>query len=238
MVNQWSGLILRRLFGPIIQRRGIHINIQSPVVSNTIAATIFWNMYESAELRLMEKYLHPDLPTIELGGSIGILSAFCQKHNKHLLVTVEANPQLAGLQEEHLKRNGADNYRLLNNALGYDADRLFFVPGDSNISGYVSSTWQVGAVEIPTVSLEQIIHSFNLSEFQLICDIEGMEHIMLAKDRNALLQCRSFFVEYHQDSPIGSISISEFTENVKGLGFELIAQDGHCFYFRKPAPAV
>src|SRR6185437_3344965 len=54
-----------------------------------IHASIFWGFYESAEIRLINKFLNPDLPVIELGGSLGIISSFIlNKLNSNTSLTV------------------------------------------------------------------------------------------------------------------------------------------------------
>ena len=55
---------------------GYSFNVSPREMPKRIIASIFWGFYESAEIRLLNKYFKGDSDVIECGASSGIVSAF------------------------------------------------------------------------------------------------------------------------------------------------------------------
>ena len=82
------------------------------------------NHYEEPERDALKEFLDPDLPVIELGACLGVISCLTNRRlrqpEKH--VVVEANPTLVPMIEQNRERNGC-RFRIVNAAVSYGARR-------------------------------------------------------------------------------------------------------------------
>ena len=89
-----TNLVARVLCNGQIANRGRVIDTNDFAVSAWVRTLVFWGIYETAELRLIERHLPRDIDVIELGGSIGVIAAQIAGHliPGTRLISVEANP--------------------------------------------------------------------------------------------------------------------------------------------------
>jgi hypothetical protein len=71
-----------------------------------LVASIFWGLYESAEVRFVRRYLDPDLDCLELGSGIGLVSRVIAEALQpgRLLVCLEAREDLLACARENVDR--------------------------------------------------------------------------------------------------------------------------------------
>jgi len=74
LANNFSGAIIKWLFGNRIPHFGSRIEIPNELSPGT-AAALFWRLHESAEVRFVQKYIQSNLVIVELGANIGGVSS-------------------------------------------------------------------------------------------------------------------------------------------------------------------
>jgi FkbM family methyltransferase len=168
------------------------------------AAMIFWNLYESAELRFIKKYWRTDLSTIELGSSVGVISSYLGRrlNPEKKLFCVEGNPQLIPVLKANVERNirGAA-FKLIDRVVYYDAPTVTFEIGDTNLTSRVLANVNersANSVDAQATRLESIVEGIGDPWYQLVCDIEGAEVGMIINDAAALRKCAILVMETHE----------------------------------------
>lgn len=241
--NNTIGNIVSFLYAgkvPNIRWPGFRFSFPAKYSTKTIVSAVYWGFYESAELRLIEKYLNPNQQVIELGGSLGIISS----HVKRKLSTnipytiIEANPFLIDTIKQNLEFNNPniENLSIINKALKYGLDKISFQISSNNTESKVNSgKSDSNTVLVNTTTLSQIT-ALNSDPFTLICDIEGMEIEIIKNDKIGFRNCKALFIELHSTK---YHKINYTVENLESmlineLNFCLVERDGNVFYFTKP----
>ncbi|MGB7307187.1 MAG: FkbM family methyltransferase [Burkholderiaceae bacterium] len=154
--------------------------------------------YEQAEQVLIQKYLSPNLPVIELGGSMGVVSAYVRTvlNPTTPMTVVEANPKLIPVLERNAfaSDNGAFT-RVLHHAVSTTPGSLDFPVSDDYLSNRISAKNDGETVSVQTITLGQLTES--LDQYSLIMDIEGAEFDIFKNDAPALKACQLAIVEVH-----------------------------------------
>lgn len=196
-------------------------------ISNYIKACLFWGLYEKQEAKFIQKYISNDLPVIELGASIGVISCItARKVFPQNVYSVEASPSLIRIIENNLKLNQIDNCKVLNLALGSNTE-VFFTPGKDNTVGTISDNRNENSVSVKCLPLSGIASSLKLQKFNLICDIEGSETDFLFGDPESLMACELMIIELHDTVARGNwVSAERLKERIVALGFSLLDSHG------------
>lgn len=233
----FMGWLVRRAYNDRIPFHGVIIRTNNLAVSNKTVASLFFNLYESAEVRLVKKYLNKEIPIIELGSSIGAISSVSSINNKEQpLCVVEANPDLIELLKANLALNrNNNNFKVYNNAIGYSDDQnLYFQKGDSNVAGKIVFEPNQYTINVPSITLKTILNENRISDFILVSDIEGMELQLLLNEADALARCKQLFIELHESSYDGNTySVKQLQQMIEALNFEMVARDGNACLFQK-----
>lgn len=220
----------------LIMRNGIYYQLNFSSISPRIKALIFWNLYEKAEINFVKDYLSEDYPVIELGGSIGILSAVIGKkiRNKRLFI-VEANPDLIPVIKTQLEINQINNFEIIHAGIGNDNDdELFFLEGEDNTVGKVINKPLPSASAINIQSLSSLLKSKNIKKFILVSDIEGAENNFIFQEPQALVNCKELVIELHESHFNNiRITIKQQISQLKMLGFTIVRQHGPVVFAKK-----
>ncbi|NJL74782.1 MAG: FkbM family methyltransferase [Saprospiraceae bacterium] len=231
------GFLIRKLYNNKIPFHGITIHSFNPTVSNKTVASLFFQFYESAEVRLVKKYLQNEFPIIELGSSIGAISSVSSlRHKTQPLYAVEANPELIHVLKANLSFNRKNNnFKIYNNAIGYsDNQNLYFQKGDSNVAGKIVFEANQYTTSVPSITLSKIIQENKIDNFILISDIEGMELHLLLQESSALIKCKQLLIELHEASHNSIIyPVEQLQQMIEALNFKLVERDGNVFLFQK-----
>lgn len=222
---------------PSLRNPGYRFFVPVQYSSASTHASIFWGIYESAEIRLIRKHLRPDLPVIELGGSLGIVSSFIVRHlgQEASLKVVEANPNLIHNIRENLKEHNRVGVEceVFNNAIGYGDEYVYMQLSNDNTASHVSKegSLEKDLVRVRSVRLSDLVGS---SFYVLVCDIEGSEIDIIINEKEKLMQCRQLFIELH-DAEYNSVSYK--SEELVGLlenrGFICKEKDGNVYFFER-----
>jgi len=235
------GLAIRTVFRgrvPSLRFPGWRVALDAPGVTSRTAAEIFWGIYESAELRFVERHLCRDLDVVEIGSSIGaVSSAIAQRQDPNRrLVCVEANPQLHDLLRRNLAANAPGRrVEIVPRAISYDGPTVSFGLGASNVSGRLATAGPgTEAVEVPATTLSEILRAQGLTRFALVADIEGGEAAIIEKDEPALRNCDQIVIELHATQLDGrDISIEDLVHNIEARGLALTARHGPVCLFER-----
>ena len=207
--------------------------------SDTVRSMIFFGFYEGAEMRLIKQYLPANIPVVELGSSLGIVSSTainCLDVNTPY-TCVEANPFLKDYIDYNIKKFNPlkKNYNIINCAIAYNSNG--FIDMHISKNNTESSIVQKGnslksnITSVKAITLVEIINE----PFTLICDIEGAEIDVLTNDAKALDNCKHLFIELHKTSYLSKTFDINDLQNIiiNQLGFLLVDRDGNVFYFKK-----
>jgi len=235
------GRFLGFLFRDHIPCRGLQIDTRASFINPVIKASLFWNLYESAELRFIEQYLRTDHDVIELGSSIGVTSCKIRRllDKSCRLICVEANPELVQQIELNMLLNkiSGDNVTIIPKGIRYHQSNhvdTFFTTGSSNIMGKIE-TRPAGVRRVETITLSEIIDKYQIDEFSMVCDIEGAEIGMIMEEKEVLRKCQQLIIELHEiENNDRHIDIREMKDLlVSKYGFHLVDQHGYVCTFER-----
>lgn len=244
LCNDFTGGVLTKVFRkslPDIRWRGYSFRLPDSGVSKTNVAAIFWGFYESAEIRLIQKYIDGNSDVVELGASIGIVSGHIASKLKpgRKIISVEANRKLVGNVEANLKKFAGRNvnFKVLNYAVQYHVAEVMMHISDDNTESSVDERMSGKGenVLVPAITLGQIIESENLSDFTLVCDIEGSELEIILYDMEALGRCRNMLIEVHPVSHEGvHYDKEELVDKlIRDHQFKMVERQGNVCYFER-----
>jgi FkbM family methyltransferase len=186
---------------PSLRFRGWRVETDAPTVTPRIVAQIFWGVYESAELRFVERHLRRDLDVVELGSSIGaVSSAIAQRQDpERRLLCVEANPDLVPVLRRNVARNAPGHrVEVVHAAVAYGRESVPFASGPTSVSGRVASGDAADTREVPARSLSRLLAEHAIGDFALVSDVEGAEAAVIEHDARALAACRQIVIELHE----------------------------------------
>lgn len=236
-----AGQFIARATADQINIKGHTIFTDSPYITPSTKASLFWGFYEAAERRLIKDYLYTNRTIIEIGSSIGVTSTFLRRYlsSEHHLYCVEPNPYLLDSLNHNIKYNNPNSpFTIMNLALSYDVPSGHKVPFSialNNTGSKVSRDADIHGISVESTTLHSLIETLNLSDYTLICDIEGMEHDLFKYERDALFGCRQLIIELHSTTYRGEHRTIPDIKLciIDNHGFDLVARDGNAFVFKK-----
>jgi FkbM family methyltransferase len=222
---------LVEMTGNRVRIEGMTFSLDSPAIESFRKGSLFFGIYESAERTLLNQWLPPDLPVVEFGGGIGVVSCLANRKlvrpSQH--VVVEANPNLVPLLERNRDLNQC-RFQVRNGALAYETESVAFRIHSHFLSGRVDGgpglTESGQTVTVPATSLKTVIGEFGFDQLSLICDIEGAEITLVEREiRTMSERVRSFLVEVHPEIT-GEEAVLRMLERLKTAGFAVRAESG------------
>jgi len=241
LCNPLVGRFLSVVFRDRIPSFGIRVLTNNKAIIPSIKASLFWRIYESAEIRFVKKYLRADLDAIELGSSIGAVTAHILQvlERDRRLVCVEANPYLTDALRQNVEQNNdGKEVIIIHGAIADETDIgssiNLFLGADNTVSQTAKET--PTSVPVPAFSLTSILHAGQIgADFTLISDIEGAEINFILKDAGVLRNCRQLIIELHEtelDSTIFTVDrLRMLLQN--SHGFRMISNHGPVCVFEK-----
>jgi FkbM family methyltransferase len=221
---------------PCLRWKGFRFKMPKEYSSYMNHAAVFWGFYESAELRLINKHLSSELPVIELGGSLGIVSSHIISRIKQPYKIVEANPMLIETIRTNTSKYNSNRVgvEIINKAVSYSASTVSFAVSVNNTESSLAYNGETkqdnrNMITIPATTLSILTN--DLSAYTLVCDIEGAEVELIKKDKAALTRCRYIFMEVHKTLFENlTYSQDDIIQLLQQQGFQLIIRDGHVIY--------
>jgi FkbM family methyltransferase len=213
---------------------GLSINVTRAPISAKIVYQLSTNAYERPEREAIRRYLNPNLTTVELGASIGVVTCVL-RHTLSpgaRLISVEANPRLMEQVNYNLYRNGLNSKVIvINYAIAYNTRVAHLQLSDQTTSGRIanSTSNQQDLVIVPAITLTDLLEKYEVEDYTLVSDIEGGEYDFLLRDAAALERCKQIIIELH-NSP--QASIDELNKYIREtLSYELLFRDGSVFVY-------
>jgi FkbM family methyltransferase len=226
VVRAW--MVGRRveLRGNRVELSGLLFSVDNPLIHVRMKSTLADGSYEQPERLLVERFLPGDLPVIELGGGIGVVSCYTNKRLVHpeQHVVVEANPSLIPTLalNRDLNRCG---FSVRHAALAYDGDQVDLFAGLTFLGGSLRPVSR-SSVRVPAITLLRLLDEHGFKAACLIADIEGSEAILVDREAD-VLRCRVpwFIFEFHPPA-LGSDQTSKLFARLESLGFRERAREG------------
>jgi FkbM family methyltransferase len=194
-------------------------------------------VYEKEERFAAEHYIRRDIPVVEFGGSLGVVSCLLNRRLKapKRHVVVEANPDMLPILTGNRDRNGC-KFEILHGAAGGEGKTVRIYFGDGALTASSIAVADHSA-EISTVTLEEIVENRGFGRCALISDIEGAEINLIRSEMHTLRsRVEVFIVEFHP-SINGPAPVEEAQQLLKDNGFEELWRDRNVFVFRNAAHA-
>ena len=242
LCNPVAGRLISAAFRDQVPSRGVRVDTSSPSVLPSTKAALFWGIYESAEARFVQSYLRRDLDVVELGSSLGVISAQIARRlgPSGTLICVEANPHLIGVIEKNVRRNCAlARNRIVHGALSYDRGEkrshvAFAIDADNTASSLAGGGVGGEVVQVPALTLGELLNEHGVGEYTLVSDVEGAEIGFIEND-GELSRCRQLIIELHEADWGGRhFTVEEMRETLERRhGFRTRARHGPVFVFEK-----
>lgn len=226
-----AGRVIAKLTRSQIRHRGLRFDAGGDDFTPRIRAQMFWGVYEGAETRMIHAYLRGSPVVVELGSSLGVTSAHAAAvmvRGGHL-VCVEANPRLmVGLRERVLRHAGSLRVDVIHAAVTDHCGSAYLTIASETVSSRLGDLWaDETTVQVPALTLREILTRTGVGEFDLVSDIEGAEAAFLLQDPDALSLCRRAILELHQTTVKNQpVSVADLLEAARVAGFRVMSRHG------------
>ncbi|HEX5875009.1 MAG TPA: FkbM family methyltransferase [Pyrinomonadaceae bacterium] len=183
------------------------------------------NNYEAPEREALKKYLDPELPVIELGACLGIVSCLTNRRLRHpeKHIVVEANPTLVPLLAQNRERNGC-SFKIVHGALSYGADTVTFKVNDNILASSLNGDEQ-RAVVVSTVPLKLLLNETGFENVTLICDIEGAELQLVEHELDVIGERVAMIIMELHDRMVGEEPTQRMLQRLESVGFQIVSKD-------------
>ncbi len=217
------------LWGAIVELRrnrvridGLKFNVKIPGMTTAQKSRFLFDRYERPERILIKQFLDPNLPVVEFGANIGVISCIVNSRlrDRRQHVAVEANPLLIPVLAENRRANNCE-FEIINSAVAYGANKVRFNLSDDCLA---SSVQTVGSrtINIPTITLKHVIDSRGWRTCTLVCDIEGGETEFVEWESDVIREhVEKILMETHAKS-VGKTAIDSMMARLTNIGFTVL----------------
>jgi len=226
---------LGRRRGNLVQLSGCEFELPTPEVSDAIFSRFVLGRYERPELEAIGAHLPAELPLIELGGGLGVLSCIANRRLRtpegHWVV--EANPELVPIIEKQRALNHC-SFSVIHAALSYVQPARIYI-NRARVTATSAQRSRGELLEVPAVTLRQLLEERGLFECSLMVDIEGAELEMVETEADVLrAHVRLLMMELHPDV-YGHEGAQRVREALERVGFELVSDAPPVIVMERPA---
>ncbi|MGE0282486.1 MAG: FkbM family methyltransferase [Rhizobiaceae bacterium] len=184
--------------GGVFDFHGVTVRLPEGV-DVAAANALIRGKYEHEEATLITRHLPDHLPIIELGGSLGVVSALVRSKLKpdtrHLIV--EANPRLIEICEANAAAGRAGT-EIIHGAVYYDGPVARFGIANEVHASAIGQSGSAEMIEVPAVTLSQLFQRLGSPpRFVLVSDVEGAEYDLFAQEAETLRHVELAIVELH-----------------------------------------
>jgi len=210
---------------------GALIDVSSPLIPTHLKGLFLKRNYEWAERSLFLRHFPADMPVIELGGCLGVVSCITnlrlKRPEQH--VVVEANPQLLDIMERNRVLNDC-RFHIVHAALAYDRSE---VPLFLQLFTSGNIFQQSGeSVMVTATSVEQIAKDAGFRRFNIICDVEGCEVDMIEREVGFLGSHVSWMIIEMHESTVGVNGVADADLTLRDHGFECVETLRNVYCYR------
>jgi FkbM family methyltransferase len=189
---------LVELAGNKVRIEGLKFSVDCPGITTSHKSTLCFGLHEIEERALLNRWLPADLPVVEIGGGLGVVSCLSNRKMSRPQdhVVVEANPLLVPLLEQNRDLNRCQ-FKVVNAALAYDTQMIELGIDSAFVGSSIEGSFD-RTVSVPTTSVAAIADSNGFDRFSLISDCEGGEGALVDRELDTLRnRCRFLLVEIH-----------------------------------------
>jgi FkbM family methyltransferase len=216
------------LVGNRVRLQGLTFAVGAPGIPLWCKGWLRQGTYEAPEIRAVRQYLDPNLPVIELGGFLGVVACVTNRlleaPDQHLVV--EPNPQVIDTLKRNRDRNGCC-FTVVEAAVAYADARLRIMELGSFLSDDPAR-----AVPVARTTLAALIEQLGRQPVCLICDIEGAETELVAREGAALQQAVKVLLLETHPWRSGMDGIEAMFATLAQLGFEQVSAEENVYVFR------
>ena len=209
------------LMGNRVRIDGMVFSTDSPAIATSDKSAMFVALYEVAERMLVGRWLPADLPIVEFGGGLGVVSCAANRKltRREQHVVVEANPRIVGLLQQNRDLNNC-RFQVVNKALAYGLESVKFTLQSNFLSGRIGGD-SPEVVAVPATSLKAVADASGFDQISVICDTEGAEALLVSEELDTLRQrVRFLLVEIHPEF-LGNEGASQVVQTLESSGFTL-----------------
>ncbi len=232
-MDNWFVGRLIELTGNRIQVDGITLSVDNALIDTTHKSSIYFGFYEMGERELTKRYIDRNLPTVEIGGSIGGVACITNKllHNPSAHVVLECNPSILPTLKCNRELNDC-KFSIEPCALSYGGDTASFT--------IVRTGWMVSGlhaekigepvtdrITVAATTLAAILGKYGFDTINLISDSEGVEVEMVEQEADLLRRRVKWLVFETHAQQRGADAIARTLSRLRDLGFETKEQDRH-----------
>ncbi len=217
---------LVELSGNRIRIGGLKFSVSSPGIDTAHKSTLFFGLHEIDERALVERWLPKNLPVVEFGGGLGVVSCMAnrllERPDRH--VVVEANPYLLDLLTTNRNLNRC-SFQILNRVLAYGAETAEFSLDSSFVGSRVGGS-SGSMVSVPTTSLEGILNEAGFEQCSVVCDIEGAEIQLVEHEIDVIMRKAPFLLIELHPMTVGQDAVDRTIESLRDAGYRIQDQSG------------
>lgn len=223
--NAWLGRIVEWR-GNVGRVGSLRFDLNNPAISTGLKGRFLAGSWEAGTLALLRDHVDPDLPVIEFGAGIGVVScttnSLLRRRDKHLVV--EAQSALIPTIEKNRDLNGC-GFSIRHGALAYGADHVEFWLFPGRFIGNSLQPKDGGIREVvPALQIQKVIDETGFDRITLIIDVEGTETEMVRNELPLLQRVvDTLIMEEHLDSEEAKARIEQMHTALREAGFTTVA---------------
>lgn len=224
----------RARHGDLYSYHGLNVSLPQ-FVDIGVQNALLRDKYEREEAAMIRKHLPKDLPVIELGGSLGVVSTLVRSiigpSQRHVIV--EANPAIADICRMNATRYADDGASdVINAAVSYNGESVqFSISRDIHTSSLAHGDDKRDSIAVPCITLQNLHHRLGGQEkFALVSDIEGAEYEIFENESETLNSVQIVIVELHpKDYCRRGKSLDQLLRLCDAAGLRVIDQLGDVY---------
>ncbi len=218
---------------------GVRVPVRDIPLSRKMKRRLMKGLYETAERKIIKRFIHPGDKILEVGASIGIVTCFLsQAANGARIVSIEPDARLKVHFDRQIELNGA-TVELINAAccpiwrqsVPESVSSQAFLPSHDPLTGRAMGSTP-GTVPVRWITAEQACADTGLEPTALVVDVEGAEAIWAELPPSFPESIRMILVEIHPE--IINIEVAgKVVQAVLDEGFRVSGVRGNVFAFER-----
>lgn len=196
------------------------LDIELPAQASPVVRGLLWlGKYESAERYAVARFLPRDVPVVELGGSAGVVACLINRLQSEpgAHVVVEANPLVIPTLERNRQANSC-RFKTVNCAIAYAGALASFDVSEGFLASAVRESPDDHTLQVPAMTLAELVAGEGFEAFSLVCDIEGAEADLVTREGATLQKAAALIMEIHP-AVLGSEGVTRLSAELTALGF-------------------
>ena len=208
----------------IVRLDGCKFTITRDRVPANVVDLLLSDLYEEPERHALQKFLDPELPVVELGACIGVVSCLTNRRLKHpeKHIVVEANPSLLPLIQQNRARNDC-HFKVVHAAVSHGVETITFNVDDNILASGLHGGEQ--GVVVSTVTLERLLNDNGFERATLICDIEGAELQLVEHELKTIGERVTTIIMELHDRMVGQEPTQQMLTSLESAGFKIASRD-------------